>query len=237
MPADSRYVAYFDMLGMSELTVRDPELAWRALSELSNAQQEILQLEIKLQATAERIQDRVRAFTFSDSIVMFSLSDGLPDTWAIVVMACELFARALRYCIPIRGAISHGRFLFNLDRNLFTGPPLVAAYQLAEEAQWLGIRVDEAVASRAQGIPINSPRGRPVIIKWEVPVKFGGTAMSHVVDWVETHRQNFKVTTPIGVDAFYQAFVQLFGPLEALPANVRLKYENTVEFVNERLQA
>src|SRR3989304_5584759 len=133
-PVESRYVAYFDMLGMSQLTARGPGLAWQAISGLNKAQEEILQLEIELQATAETIRDRVRAFTFSDSIVMFSLSDGLSDTWAIFVLATELFARALHYSIPIRGAVSHGRFLFNLDRHLFAGPPLISAYHLAEEA-------------------------------------------------------------------------------------------------------
>ena len=152
---DSRYVAYFDMLGMSQLTVRDPELAWQALSELSKAQQEILHFRITIQATAETIRDRVRAFTFSDSIVMFSLSDDLADIWAMVVLATALFARALEYCIPLRGAICHGRFLFNLQRNLFAGPPLVSAYHLSEEAQWLGIRVDEAVAAKAQAVLSN----------------------------------------------------------------------------------
>lgn len=233
---DLRYVAYFDMLGMSQLTVRDPDLAWQALSGLSNAQQEILRLEIELTSTAERIQDRVRAFTFSDSIVMFSLSDEPSDTWAIVVLAAELFARALHYSIPIRGAISHGRFLFNFECNLFSGPPLVSAYRLAEEAQWLGVRVDEVVAARVQAVPITSPSGAPVVISWAVPVKSGGTVISHVLDWVCTHRANFTVATPISVEAFYQAFVRLFGQLEQLPGDVRAKYENTVQFVNERLQ-
>lgn len=35
--AESRYVAYFDMLGMSQLAVQDPELAWQALSGLNDA--------------------------------------------------------------------------------------------------------------------------------------------------------------------------------------------------------
>lgn len=235
--AESRYVAYLDMLGMSQLTVRDPELAWQALSGLNETQQEILGLEIELLTTGNRIRDRVRAFTFSDSIVMFSLSDELPDTWAMVILASELFTQALHCCIPVRGAIAHGRFLFNLERNLFAGPPLVSAYHLAEEAQWLGVRVDEAVAARAQAIPINSPRGRPVVIEWGVRVKSGARIVSHVVDWVETHRANFTVPPPIGVEAFYEAFVRMFGRLEELPLDVRVKYENTVEFVNERLQA
>jgi hypothetical protein len=92
------------MLGMSQLAVQDPELAWQALCGLNDAQEKILRLEIELKATAERIRDRVRAFTFSDSIVMFSLSDELPDAWAIVILASELFAKALHYCIPVRGA-------------------------------------------------------------------------------------------------------------------------------------
>lgn len=233
---DARYVAYFDMLGMSHLTLRDPEVAWNAVSGLNQAQHESLRISIELSATSQTIRDRVRAFTFSDSIVMFSLSDGPSDTWAIVVLATELFARSLHYCVPIRGGIAHGRFFFNFDRNLFVGPPLVEAYHLAEEAQWLGIRVDDTVAANAHALPISSPRGRPAIVEWPVPLKSGASPLSHVSDWPETHRANFTKTPPIAVEAFYQAFVGLFGCFANLPLDVRQKYANTVDFVNARLE-
>jgi hypothetical protein len=147
---DYRYVAHLDMLGMSELTQRDPDLAWAVLSKLTQAKHEILGLTIGLLDTGEVISERVYALTFSDTILLFSLSDTPADTRAILILAEELFCRALHYSIPLRGGIAHGRFIFNLDENLFAGPPLVAAYHLSETSQWLGIRLDSATAERAR---------------------------------------------------------------------------------------
>ena len=232
---DERFVAFFDMLGMSDLSLSNPDVAWGALSDLAAAKDDILNLDIEIIGTDEVIKDRVRAFTFSDSIVAFSLSNQTVDTYAMVILCSELFSKALHSCVPLRGAIAHGRFLFNFEQNLFAGPPLVNAYRLSEDAQWLGIRVDEVVAEKAKAIPLKSKHNKSVIINWEVPTKSGEGVKSFVIDWVETHRNNFTARPPITVQQFYQAFESMFGSYDDLPISVQKKYENTVSFVNERL--
>ena len=232
---DERFVGFFDMLGMSELSLQNPDVAWGALSDLAAAKDRILNLEIQILSTNEVIRDRVRAFMFSDSIVVFTKSNQLADTYAIVILCSELFSSALHACVPLRGAIAYGRFLFNIEQNLFAGPPLVSAYRLSEDAQWLGIRVDNVVAKKANAIPLLSERNNPVIVDFEVPTKSGGLAKSAVIDWVEVHRNNFTVQPPITVQQFYEAFKSMFGSYNELPVSVQNKYENTVAFVNERL--
>ena len=234
---DERFVGFFDMLGMSKLSLRNPDVAWGALSDFADAKDRILNLEIQILSSKEVIRDRVRAFMFSDSIVVFTKSNQLADTYAIVILCSELFSIALRACVPLRGAIAHGRFLFNIEQNLFVGPPLVNAYRLSEDAQWLGIRVDKVVTQKANAIPLLSERNKPVIIDWEVPTKSGGWVKSAVIDWVETHRNNFKVEPPITIQQFYEAFIPMFGPYNELSIPVQNKYENTVAFINERLLA
>ncbi|MBI2907603.1 MAG: hypothetical protein HYX92_08120 [Chloroflexi bacterium] len=230
-----RYVAHLDMLGMSELTARDPDIAWELLSKLCDAKEERLSLQIMLTEGGEIIRDRVRSYMFSDTIIVFSVADDPPDTYAMILLVTELFSKALSYCVPLRGGIAHGQFKFDLGRNLFAGPALLSAYRLGEASQWLGIRVDKAVANRALAIPILSGRGNEAVIPWEVPVKRGGTETSYVVDWVETHRKNFPVSAPINLDTFYYPFKKTFGSLDQLHRGVREKYENTVAFINQRL--
>ena len=233
--SDLRYVAHLDMLGMSDLAMRNPDLAWEVLSQLTKAKQDRLGLGLQKIDTGEFIQDRITSFTFSDTIIVFSRSDEPADTQAIVLLVTELFSSALHYCIPLRGGIAHGRFMFNLEHNLFAGPALVQAYRLSEEAQWLGLRVDQEVAERSARVPIRSGRGKPAVIPWSTPLKAGEVEDSLVIDWVETHRNNFQVKPPIGVAEFYAPFARLFGPFDALPDAVRTKYENTVVFINDRL--
>lgn len=232
---DYRYVAHLDMLGISELTLRDPDLAWSVLCDLSRAKEERIGLRFERVDTGEVIGDRIESFTFSDTIIIFSRSDEVADTYAMVVLIQELFTRAYYYGVPLRGGIAHGRFLFNIDYKLFAGPALVHAYQLSEESQWLGIRVDETVAQRALGIPIRSERGKDAITRWPVPTKVSAMSDSFVINWVETHRHTFTVPHPISLDEFYGPFARLFGPIANLKEKDRNKYENTVAFINKQL--
>lgn len=231
---DARFVAYFDMLGIASLTLDRPDMAWDALSKLALERARIRGYGLLDKDSGEELSGRLYDLTFSDTIIIMSRGDDDLDLSAIVVTSLELFVAALAASIPVRGAIAHGRFLFNLEHSLFSGPPLVRAYQLAEAAQWLGVIVEPVVAARSREIPLECG-DVPVTLEWEVPQKGGPAVTQNVFDWPRTHRRNFKAGPPISVEDFYQAFEQLFGPLEALPPEVKRKYDNTTAFVNSRL--
>ena len=232
--ADRRFVAHFDMLGMSSLVEKDPDLAWEALSKLALAKEATLQeCPLGLRSTGRPVADYVHSFTFSDTVILFSQSETAEDLCAITVLCSELFKDALHASIPIRGGLSLGRFLFNLDHNLFAGPALIEAYRLGEASQWLGLTIAKEVADRLAKAPAISP-GVETIVEWDVPTK-SGLRRRHVVNWPEIFRGNFSVPLPITVAQFYQAFEQLFGSFADLAIETQQKYVNTVEFVNARL--
>lgn len=237
MDTTTRYVAHVDMLGMSQLTLNNPDLAWSVLCKLDQAKEERLHMGIELTNTGEMINDRVTTFTFSDTIVAFSKADEPADTVAIVLLITELFYRALHYGIPLRCGIAHGRFVFNFDRNLFVGPALVRACQLGEEAQWLGVRVDEHVASAITDLPQGQSGKSALITEWCLPMRGGEIANAKVVDWVVAHRHDMMMPPKMDLEMFYRPFADLFGPLNALPPSVRAKYENTLRFINNRWAA
>jgi hypothetical protein len=234
---DNRFVAHFDMLGMSALTRRDPDLAWSKLSALSMARQERISLGIERLDTKEYIRDQVLSFTFSDTIVLFSKSDAENDSMAMTIVATELFTRALYYCVPLRGGIAHGRFAFNLDQNLFSGPALLDAYRLGESSQWLGISVDEKVAGEVSRLSIGtSTRGKAMIVNWEVPCKDKTVEKRRVINWLESHRNAYTGPCPVNAETFYKPFSELFGPFDQLGDSVRLKYESTAAFLNAHFE-
>lgn len=233
---DSRFVAHLDMLGMSALALRDPDLAWAALSALSRARDERFGLELKIAETGQPIQDRVTTFTFSDTVVAFTVGDTIADLRAIVVLVTEFFAMALSLCIPLRGGIAYGRFMFNFDYNLFAGPALVHAYHIGEETQWLGLRVDEEVAARAKAVPLLAgPRNEPTIMPWVIPDERDTNEPFHVINWVASHRTSFTVSRQVSVLEFYEPFEDMFGVFESLPSKIQRKYINTVAFLNSQL--
>jgi len=232
-----RFVAHVDMLGMSTLTVNDPHRAWAALSRFAQARNDILQIAFTIVPTGETVHlsQRLAVLTFSDTVLAFSQSDELADLHAILILASELLCRSMSYSIPVRAGIAHGPFVFNLDEQLFAGPPLVEAYHLGESAQWLGVVLDETTARRARAIPHQSDRGRALVVEWDVSVKSSGTIRRQVLSWPESHRGNFQVNLPISASTFYKPFEHISGPWSSLPLTTCAKYESTVAFINAQL--
>ncbi|MDQ5879436.1 MAG: hypothetical protein QG638_2172 [Pseudomonadota bacterium] len=230
---DVRFVAHFDMLGMSTLTKRDPDIAWNMLSALCRAREERLSLGIQRLDTNEVIADQIRTFTFSDTVVAFSKGSRENDALAMVMLMIELFTYALHLGIPLRGGIAHGQFKFNFDMNLFSGPALVDAYELGESAQWLGIVLDQYTADSFSRLPVGRSSGRHgSIVAWDVPCKDGASRRQSVANWPESHRNAYVGPVPLTVQDFYAPFESMFGAYESLRPDVAAKYANTVAFFN-----
>lgn len=229
----NRYVAHFDMLGFKSAIARNTDEAWGALSDLRSAMDKILRSVIKDISSGQIIADRIRAFIFSDSILVFTLSDQSEDLKAILILTSQLFSKSLASCVPLRGGISVGRFLFNPDLSLFCGAPFVEAYQISERAQWSGIVVSNSVAENYFNEPAKQmSEGHPILVEWDVPVKSTDNLKQWVINWPQIFKNSFKKPAPMTSEEFYQAFESLFGPYKDLREDVKIKYDNTVKFIN-----
>jgi len=233
---NDRFVAHFDMLGMKYLTKQNPDLAWKKLSALSNAKAKRLTLEIQRLDTKESIKNQISTFTFSDTIIAFSKGSTENDVLSMLILMTELFTYSLHLSIPLRGGIAHGRFCYDYDLNLFSGPALVDAYSLGESAQWLGIVLDnntaEAVSSLQNGKPFGS---KTIVLPWDVPCK-DCKIRRMVVNWPASHRNTYTGPIPITAEDFYAPFESLYGPYSSLMPNDAAKYLNTVDFFNACLR-
>ena len=234
MLTDQRFVAHIDILGMSSLVAKDPKLAWLLLSSLTEARDQAHNSEITFLDTATRIAapDQVRAVTFSDTIVLFSKGNDLVDLRTTVIVTTELLNKALHLCVPIRAGIAVGTFFFNLEKSMYAGPALIEAYHLGEQAQWIGIATSEEVYRRANDAEFKSGESS-VVVKTYIPVE-GGTTDGYAVNWPAIGRNNLNAPLPVSAEQIYEGFAQYFGPFEELPAKVRVKYEHTACFINQR---
>jgi len=240
--AGPRYVASVDMLGMSGLMVGKPKLAWAALSKMNEAQK-VLGYSMTVNGHNIVFSEHVASFAFADTILLFTKSDEDDDLRVLLTICLELFAQLFHGSIPVRIGISHGLFAFNKDVGLFAGPAWVRAYELGEEAQWIGAVLDKTVAQRTRELEPGLSAGGPLVVNWQVPVKTrdrtSGVRRKRrcVLSWPRSHRRNFLVEPPISVQDFYRAFEQFFGAFSNLKPKDRAKYKNTVEFVNTMLQS
>jgi len=233
-PYQKRFVAHFDMLGMKSATLRNEDEAWGALSDINAAKEKAENLAIDVITTGQQviIRNRLRTFIFSDTIIIFSLSDENQDLLAMLIFSSELFKNSFHSCVPLRGGIAHGNFFFDFGKNLFLGKALVCAYALGEEVQWCGITVDEEIFRRANAIPFQTPDKEPGIVEWEVPLKSGKQEKRYVVNWPCIFKNNFTKKIESAAE-LYSPFKRLFGEFKDLKEYDRKKHENTFKFIEK----
>ena len=225
----NNFAAHFDMLGFGNAVLKDFNEAWGALSDLWFAMDKALRTVAISIHTGLPLVDRVRSQFFSDSVILYTAHDSGDDLIAILIVAGALFGESLRTCVPLRGGIAHGRFQMDPQKAIFMGESLVRAHRIGEDAQWLGIVLDERIAEAARETTL-----REYVVAWDIVGKDGNETTRRVLNWVKLYADSLK-KPPITLAEFYQPFERLFGPYDALTLEVRRKYENTVAFVNAHL--
>lgn len=227
-----RFVVHIDILGMSSLVAKDPELAWGLLSRLVEARKDAHATSLTFLDSAETVAtpQHVQAVTFSDTIVLFSRGATLKDLRTILVMATQLLSRALHLCVPIRVGVAVGTFFFNLEESMYAGPALVEAYHLGESAQWIGIVTSEEVYRRAIEARLQSGSS-DVIAPTRVPID-GGSRPGYAVNWPVVLKNSIAAPLPVTAQQVYEGFAKYFGPFDSLDERTRRKYENTAAFMN-----
>lgn len=231
-----RYVAFFDVLGFTQAVKNNHREAWGALVDLRVSMEDALRLFTTQTHNLLLLPNSIRtqATNFSDSVMIFSLSDDTTDLHTILIESAHLFAKALARCVPLRGGISWGDFSVNFEKNLFCGLPLIKAHEIGQKGQWSGIIVDENVAMAYQKNPLTS-FDKQVIVKRNVPIKSDVKENEEywVLDWPCVFRKSFNCEPPISGQQYSAAFERLFGcSYQDWPADIQAKHDNTAEFIN-----
>ncbi len=120
---------------------------------------------------------------FSDTIILFSLSDDRDGYRNVLNAVCRLisipmFTSFYRY----RVGISYGEFYHNPKENLYIGKALVEANDLEKVQQWIGATLTETAANKFKDkFPENS-----MLIDYDVPIRLSSENTHRkcsVVNW------------------------------------------------------
>ncbi len=234
-----RYVAHIDILGFRSIVEKSDDDAWNLLAIFCN--DTILALDnlyknATLRDSDKPINERYKCVLFSDTLLIFTLSDEWEDLLIIVFLVGQLFAVSVEKCIPVRGAISYGKFSINEEKSLYVGKALIDAYDISESSQWQGIVVSDQVAEKL--LTKNNAYASELIRKWNLEFKENDEIKSkdcYVINWVKAFKGRFNIPAPISVENWYKAFEKWFGPFENLHPSIQKKYINTVNFINDCL--
>ncbi len=235
MKNNNRYVAHFDILGMTSAIRRNADEAWGALSDLRQVEKEIdTNYKIKLPNSNTIVNGHAHCKRFSDTIILFTLEDNIEDLYAILFKSALLFCKSLKKCIPLRGGIAYGEFFINFELEMFLGKALIDAHDIGESAQWLGVVIDDAIYQKHNLIPKHD--NQPFMVKWDLSMKSEKEIkkeIKSVLNWPVSFKPT--VNLPVSTKDFYAPFESLFGSFEELPINIQNKYKNTVDFMNYQL--
>lgn len=167
-----RYVAFLDILGFKDFVLRhnivDVYSRLNTLYELTPNEME------SGEKYKRSIKERVRISIFSDSICVFSINDDYQSLFYFLSYIKTILRRALRKEVPLKGAVAYGDIVVDNDSNIFCGQPIIDAYLLEEDLQYLGVVFHHTFETAIS--ELNSTN-RNKIIKWlrdvETPFKYG----------------------------------------------------------------
>jgi hypothetical protein len=91
-------------------------------------------------------------YIFSDSIILFNKNS---HHWSDFLPICNaLLESGVMNNLPLRGAIAYGDVIVDFKNNIFLGDPIIDAYQLSENQNWVGAsfhssvcKIDETLGS------------------------------------------------------------------------------------------
>lgn len=232
---EMRFVAHIDILGMSTLVEKNAEEAWGMLSDLVSVKDGVNSYELKFIDLNEHVDmlAMIHTVIFSDTIVLFTKGSSDIELRCIIIAVADILHKALYKCVPVRAGMAFGKFFFNLEKSMYAGPALIEAYRIGESAKWIGISLADSIHEKVKTLDMKSGISNAVV-NWNVSVK-NGVESRLVINWPAIYAHDFKVKPPISVLTFYAAFESAFGAFEKLDDDVKVKYEKTVEFINEQL--
>jgi hypothetical protein len=210
------WLAYFDLLGT------------RALIE-SESFFDVFMIYAKAIEVAQKgknfCQQIVSPVWFSDTFLAYA-SDDSGRSFSFI----DLFSRQFAYflieaSIPVRGALSCGKFYADRSRSLYFGPALIEAFEYTEAQDWIGFLLSPSAENQlgSLGIPASQ---RLNYAYWNVPLKTGKKILTSKLpacilgQWLEINGRNLCLE-------------KLYSLKRSVKPQYLRKYENAIKFIEK----
>lgn len=136
---DTRFVAFLDILGFKDKVMRKShDEIYDELSKISKLK-ELVENKLSLKNTERFFDADVYVVSFSDSIVIFSKNDSFENFEFFLVALRGIFANSIKHKIALKGGFAHGVISLNKTEQIYFGQPIIDAYLLEEDVNYLGV--------------------------------------------------------------------------------------------------
>lgn len=227
IPTNSRFVAYLDILGFKDKVQRKEHLdVYNELKMLSDIQKDLSSI-LSTKSFEEHLNlDDIYIVNFSDSIIVFSKSDSVNCLETLLFSLRFIFKNSITNKIAIKGGIAHGIVTVNKSLNLFVGQPIIDAYLMEEEVNYLGATCHSSI-----DMYLNKYKSRLIdilLFKSKTPLKSGSISHRNL-DWFEylseCHYDDNK-------EKFEKSIIEKFEKLyETVSGSPRRYIDNSMDLI------
>lgn len=185
VPTDNRFVAFFDILGFKEMVMRfSHNEIYSKLSEISKTKKWLEEISIAHNAIEKVGNGEIYTVSFSDSFVIFSKNDDAENFKFFLIAIRWFFAKSIEKNIPLKGGIAHGEISLNKSEQIYFGQPIIDAYLIEEDVNYLGIAchytIDKYIFENYASLPVDIID--KVIFDCPTPLKSGKINHKNI-DW------------------------------------------------------
>jgi hypothetical protein len=226
MSGQDRLVAVADVLGFTQMVLSNP-LEWVLRNPVDfirrclrhSAHQSGWPGDYSPTLEETRSQRRVGVAWFSDTIVLYALSDSNEHCEAVVETAAWLVFETFHgRHTPLRVGIDYDEFHADDENNIFVGRALIGAYHLEQAQDWVGGAFTNRASDRVTGIGVDD-----FITAYSVPTK-SLLPSPMALKWFAIPHQPFQLRfEPPGLEL-------ASAPSVEVSESIRRKWQNTKEF-------
>lgn len=211
------WIAHFDVLGFKNLL--ENEGGSLVIEVLKSQIDEVIE---QLKSDISSFEDKIDYLFFADTFVIYSKSEKLNEYPALISVSKKFISRCIYKKLPVRGAISYGDVVFGHENKVLMGKAFLESHIYGEDQNWLGLVLTPSASKELEknGLyPI-----RHGFINKDVPLRNLKDASEYVYAYKFINGStNFKCP--------------LLSPLSEMmgraPESQKIKYENTIKFINK----
>lgn len=137
----NRFVAFFDILGFKDLVMRNThkniyEILYKIAEERHRLENMNNEHDFNL---VDFMDTDVYIVNFSDSIIIFSKNDDINNFNYFNFIVTYLFSYIIDLGLPLKAGVAHGEISVNKQTQIYFGQPIIDAYLIEEDVNYLGI--------------------------------------------------------------------------------------------------
>jgi len=231
-----RFVAIFDILGFKNRVMRDKhENIYNDLKAIQ-VNESVLHDTLGKQSVKELfVGSGIHIVKFSDSIILFSENNSVESFIYFLISARFVFASVLKKDFLVKGGMAYGDVSLDRDKQLYFGQPIIDAYSLQKEVDYIGVVAHNSIDGFKQQEIDKTNKFYPVLnqllFEGKCPLKKSGLITHLNLNWFRklVDNENEKGADDIKKDIIIRLKKYYLG----VAGSPRRYIENTIDFLNK----